>query len=290
MSNCIGPNVQCANCGGIGHVYRVCNHPVTSFGIICFRLCYNTIIHRWIPQYLMVQRKDSLSYVEFIRGKYNADQKAYLMKLFSNMTDTERTNLATLDFDTLWKNLWQSETCKSYVRDYLEAKGKFQMLKEGYIMKNAQNEIYYFDINYIVSNTEFTICEPEWGFPKGRRNINECDFGCAVREFKEETGISPRHISVIGHIKPLEEIFSGTNKVRYKHVYYVAACFKPGLPLYNPNNKVQNREIKAVQWFDYADAQAKISDYNVERKELFKRADQSVQKLMGRANNLEHHY
>ena len=273
-------NVQCANCGGIGHVYRACNHPVTSFGVICFRLVYNTIQGCWIPQYLMVQRKDSLSYVEFIRGKYTPDQKVYLMKLFSNMTNEERVNLASQDFDTLWKNLWQSETCKSYVREYNEAKCKFEMLRQGYIMKNLDNQVYYFDIDYIITNTECTIDEPEWGFPKGRRNINEPDFNCAVREFKEETGIALRHINVLGHIKPVEEVFSGTNKVRYKHVYYIAVCFKPHAPLYNPNNKVQNREIKAVQWFDYDDAQKKINLYNIERKELFKRVHGTIQRLI----------
>jgi 8-oxo-dGTP pyrophosphatase MutT (NUDIX family) len=30
--------------------------------------------------------------------------------------------------------------------------------------------------------------EPEWGFPKGRRDTQESDWVCALREFKEETG------------------------------------------------------------------------------------------------------
>ena len=31
---------------------------------------------------------------------------------------------------------------------------------------------------------------PEWGFPKGRRNLKERDRECAVREFSEETGLT----------------------------------------------------------------------------------------------------
>ncbi len=295
--------VQCANCGGIGHIYKNCNHPITSYGIICFRLNFDIEQNRYVQQYLMVQRKDSLSYVEFIRGKYTVDQKVYIMKLFSNMTMGERTGLASLSFDVLWKSLWQSDSCKSFVREYNEAKSKFEMLRRGYIMKNASNEIYYFDVDYIINNTTCSIYEPEWGFPKGRRNINEHDFTCAVREFKEETGIQPRNIRVIGQIKPLEEVFSGTNKVRYKHVYYVATSTHVNVThaphtnanahahanvnaayhrsdLFNPANKVQSREIKDVKWFDYETAQGKINEYNIERKELFKRVDMVIQKLV----------
>lgn len=277
---CDKPFVQCANCGGIGHMYKNCNHPITSYGIICFRFKFDIQIQRWRQQYLMVQRKDSLSYVEFIRGKYSADQKMYLLRLFSNMTNSERQDLLTCSFDTLWKKLWQSDSCKSFVREYTEAKNKFEMLKRGYIMKNTENEIYYFDIEFIIQNSTCTTFEPEWGFPKGRRNINEHDFTCAIREFKEETGIQPKNIRVIAQIKPLEEVFSGTNKVRYKHVYYVAACYHNTSDTYTPTNKIQSREIKAVKWFDYEDAQIKINTHNVERKELFKRVDAVIQNFI----------
>jgi hypothetical protein len=137
------------------------------------------------PEYLMVQRKDSLSYVEFIRGKYSIEKKAYIMKLVSNMTDIERNALRTQAFDVLWKSLWQADDCKAYQREYAEARGKFELIKKGYIMKNDQNEVYYFDLDYIINNTKSQLGETEWGFPKGRRNINEHDFACAVREFAD---------------------------------------------------------------------------------------------------------
>lgn len=38
------------------------------------------------PMYLMVQRKDSVAYVEFIRGKYDLSNKTYIEKMFRNMT------------------------------------------------------------------------------------------------------------------------------------------------------------------------------------------------------------
>ena len=265
--------IQCANCGCFGHIYKNCNHPITSYGIISFKV--NSLPDgTLVPSYLLVQRKDSLSYVEFIRGKYSIDQRTYLMRLFSNMTPTERQSLTNNSFDHLWKTLWQSEDCKGFVKEYNEAKNKFEMLKRGYVMKNKNNEVYYVDIEYIVNNTVCVVEEPEWGFPKGRRNINEHDFNCALREFKEETGMHPRNIRVVPEVKPFEEIFSGTNKVRYKHIYYIAYCNHADL-----SARANNREIKAVKWFTYEEAQGKINNHNIERKELFKRVDSLVGKL-----------
>lgn len=273
-------NIFCANCGGGGHIYKSCNHPVTSYGLICFRIIFNEEEQLYEPEYVMVQRKDSLSYVEFIRGKYNIDNKKYIMKLFSNMTLKERENIRFCDFDSLWKNLWQVEDCKAFQKEYQEAKVKFDTLRKGYIMRNEQNEIYYFDIQYIIDNTLAQLQEAEWGFPKGRRNINEHDLSCAIREFKEETGIHPKYLKILRDQKPFEEIFSGSNRIRYKHVYYLALCWDHNPTIIDTNNKTLLREIKDVRWLKYEEAQDKIRNYNVERKELFKRVNQVILKNM----------
>ena len=45
--------------------------------------------------------------------------------------------------------------------------------------------------------------EPEWGFPKGRRNFNETDLNCALREFNEETGINMKSIKLLEKLVPI---------------------------------------------------------------------------------------
>lgn len=268
--------VICANCGGIGHVYKNCNHPVTSFGIICFRIVYNESTNSLYPEYLMVQRKDSLSYVEFIRGKYGIDNKTYLFELFSNMTHSERAKLSTMTFDNLWKDLWHIPDCNAYQKDYMNAKVRFNFLKRGYWMQNDQkNEQIYIDINSILENTISELEECEWGFPKGRRNINEQDFACALREFREETGVNTNFIHVIKDMKPFEEVFSGSNKVRYKHIYYLAMSMDNNQTLPTWTKHI-GKEIKDVKWLSYEASQQKIRDYNVERKELLKRANATI--------------
>ena len=274
------PPVFCANCGGLGHIYKTCNHPVTSYGIICYKLCYNKENNTISPKYLMVQRKDSLSFVEFLRGKYDLNNRQYLLKLFSNMTKEERQRIQDRDFEVLWKDMWCKtsvhENNKNFSKEYNESKEKFDMLKKGVYIKSPSSTIAFFNLEYIMNNSSSEFDETEWGFPKGRRNINEDDVCCAFREFKEETGINLRNIKICENIKPLEEIFSGSNRIRYKHVYYIAkynnsnAIYHSGrdsLPTVSPNNV----EIRKIDWFDFNEAHKKIRKFNIERRELFKR-------------------
>ena len=56
----------CNNCGNYGHVYKSCRHPILSYGI----LLYTEGDDGGKKQIIMVERKDTLSYIEFLRGKY----------------------------------------------------------------------------------------------------------------------------------------------------------------------------------------------------------------------------
>lgn len=271
--------VLCANCGGMGHIYKNCNHPIISYGVICYRLVHDPITKTITPEYLMVQRKDSLSYVEFIRGRYNIKNKSYILDMFALMTEDERQGIAMHTFEKLWQDLWCKNICdenKSFSKEYKDASEKFDILKKGYYIK-SDKDLTFFSIHIIIETTTSRYNETEWGFPKGRRNINEGDVSCALREFKEETGIPTKGIQLCTNIKPLEEVFSGSNKVRYKHVYYIGHVIHETREVgVDPQNKQQCKEIKSIRWFDYETAQSKIRDSNVERKELFRRLNQII--------------
>jgi 8-oxo-dGTP pyrophosphatase MutT (NUDIX family) len=281
--------VYCANCGGLGHIYKTCNHPIISYGIIVYQHCFDLKTNSVYPKYLMVQRKDSLCYVEFIRGKYELANKKYIMQLFSNMTDEERSKIMKNDFETLWKSMWCHHTdhnthnTRSFNKEYTDANIKFKRLLHGYYIINPDTgNKTFFNIKYIIENTISEVLETEWGFPKGRRNINEDDLSCAIREFKEETGIFLKDIKINFEMKPLEEVFTGSNKVRYKHVYYLAKYNPTNIPqtFYDPDNSTQVKEVKDVQWFTYQEAQDRIRGENIERKELFKRLNNTLIKSL----------
>ena len=93
-------NVYCGNCGKVGHIYKHCNEPVISLGIILYRCTERG------REYLMVMRKDSLGYVELIRGNYPLDDLEYLHNIFEEMTVLEKHRILQEDFTTLWNDLW----------------------------------------------------------------------------------------------------------------------------------------------------------------------------------------
>jgi len=245
----------CRNCGNNGHLYKDCVHPIMSFGIICYKIEADEI------KYIMIQRKDSLSFMEFIRGKYNVNEKHYIINLINCMTYTERNMLYTKTFDEIWIYAWCHNPLTSFkhTKEYIESKQKFEFL----IANNIIN------VYYITSN----IATQEWGFPKGRKKIKELDIDCAIREFSEETGLTKNDIN-IKDIEPFEEIFFGTNNILYKHLYFIAKINKEDSTLYINNNCLEQvREIRSLKWCSYNEVLNNIKSHNIERKELFKRAN-----------------
>ena len=84
--------MYCNNCGNRGHVFRSCPDPVISCGILFIRGIYEPLklpINSKEVSVLMVRRKDSMSYMEFIRGKYETTDNEYIKKQLSNMTIEE---------------------------------------------------------------------------------------------------------------------------------------------------------------------------------------------------------
>ena len=152
----------CKNCGRKGHLYQKCNLPIISLGVIAVR-------YRPKFQILMICRRNTLGYVDFIRGKYELDNPEYIQSLFDIMTTTETNELIQYDFLTLWNNLWQNNK-HQYENEYINAQYKYTQLLNGL---DIQNTIY--SIKYFIENIKMTWSEPEWGFPKGRRNYLEND-------------------------------------------------------------------------------------------------------------------
>jgi 8-oxo-dGTP pyrophosphatase MutT (NUDIX family) len=262
---------HCTNCGLSGHIFRNCLSPITSYGIIAVRYMSNTnnellysnnsVIHSNTDdiQFLLIQRKDSLSFVEFIRGKYIPTDEAYIGKLLRGMTKAEQELLKVKTFDELWKGVWgESSNVKSHKNDYENSDKKYNQIKP--ILDKL--------ININPSNWD----EPEWGFPKGRRNPHESDINCAIREFQEETALKRQDITILQNILPISETFFGSNQVHYCHKYYISLCNSDIEVKMNMENPHMAREIGAIKWCSLDEATSKIRPDNVEKREILLKA------------------
>lgn len=258
----VSSNVTCANCGQTGHIYRLCNQPVISYGIICFRSPGG------VPEYLIVQRKDTFSFVDFMRGKYDLDNRGYILKMFRMMTPGERALIRDNTFEHCWKYLWNNSNRGKRWVEYEESRTRFNILKEGYLISSVSGETVPFGISDVMAHCAETEYEPEWGFPKGRRNINEGDMKTAFREFSEETGVPTNALMLLSH-KPFDETFSGSNGIRYRHVYFVARVEDDCV------TRLCANELRDSRWAGFEEACQKFSD-TVERVEMFRRAHKFV--------------
>jgi len=197
-----------------------------------------------------------------MRGKYNLENIEYIRNTLKIMTKGERLRLLNNDFDKLWNILWMNKHTKQYHNEYENSKNKFNKLKEGITIKKK-----LITFAELVEQTFNKYDEPEWGFPKGRRNLRETNKECAIREFEEETGIKRINYKIT-NMKPISEIFLGTNNIRYKHIYYIAKTTRDILPIIDLDNEVQTSEISNIKWVEYTDCLDKIRDYNLEKKKV----------------------
>jgi 8-oxo-dGTP pyrophosphatase MutT (NUDIX family) len=262
--------MYCNNCGKIGHLYHQCKIPITSIGVIAFRVVNS------VPEFLMIRRKDTLGLIDFMRGKYSIYNKYYIMNMLNQMTIAEKNRLAQGNFDLLWQSIWgvKSTTTKSsqYQNEECSSRDKYVLLINGITSKINANT---YTLNDLVedSNKITQWQEAEWGFPKGRRNSQENDFDCAIREFCEETGFPANILNNVQNILPYEEIFTGSNYKSYKHKYYLMYInYEDTLDM----DKFERAEVSKMEWKTYEDCMNVIRDYNVEKKRLIHNVYQTL--------------
>jgi ADP-ribose pyrophosphatase YjhB (NUDIX family) len=210
------------------------------------------IIHIQDQRVLMVRRKHSFGYMDFVRGNYPITSLSQVTNYISEMTLREKENVRTMSFPELWNDIWGKHPIGSI--NQRMAEDKFNKLKSG-----IHNE----SLDSILNKCTSSWSEPEWGFPKGRRNQHETDLCGALREYEEETGYSASSINIITNLLPFEEVFIGSNYKAYKHVYFVGISSEP-----SPSKSFQLHEIGDMKLFSFQEAFDIVRPYNIERIQL----------------------
>ena len=254
----------CNNCGKQGHMFHQCKLPITSYGIIAFPSSHQGC------EYLMIRRKDSFGYIDFVRGKYTPHNIEQVQNIFNEMSVIERERILQNDFPYLWKEMWgDANNGTQFKSEETISSKKFELLKSGIILESGEK----IDLTTIVSRCTSTWQETEWEFPKGRRNFQEKELDCALREFEEETGYQSNNLKVIENLLPFEEIFIGSNNKSYKHKYFIAFTDKiTTLP-----SNYQVTEVSKLEWKTLDKCLESIRPYHVEKRQLITNVDRMLQ-------------
>lgn len=253
----------CNNCGGVGHYTKDCAFPINSNGIILYRV--DSISQEL--EYLMVRRRNTIGFVEFMRGKYVNNDYNYILQLFNVMTNYEIDILKNKSFDELWEYLWMDkkfDTSSERIQStYSNALRKFTKMKSGYSLDNKMVDIVYF-----IGKRTTSYEEQEWGFPKGRRNYNESNFNAALREFQEETNITSSDIQIVNKSKCFHEQYKSYDNVEYKNIYYIGKYTGDGNILIDDNKKEQCTEISNIAFFNLENLYKRLRNYDSEKVKL----------------------
>jgi 8-oxo-dGTP pyrophosphatase MutT (NUDIX family) len=259
----------CNNCGKQGHMFHQCKLPITSYGIIAFRGSLEGI------QYLMIRRKNSFGYIDFVRGKYSPYNLTQLKNTIDEMSLHEKELILHQPFDILWTEMWGEANIgnNQYKSEETASKKKFELLKEGVVIDNI-----VYTLKDLVGLSATTWSETEWEFPKGRRNQKEKDLDCALREFQEETGIPQNKVTIIENVLAFEEMFIGSNHKAYKHKYFLALFNN----LQEDTNideltNFQTTEVSKLEWKTLDQCLESIRPYNLEKKEIIQNINKVLQ-------------
>lgn len=224
--------------------------PILSYGLITFTIDNNNEIN-----YILINKKNTVGFCEIVKGTYDKkDIKLSLLNVVKILTNDEVNILLNYEFDDIWKYMWTKNID-------MNSKEIF----------NKNKEIIF----YLLKQRKKYWTEPEWEFPKGRKNYQEKELDCAIREFSEETGISSKRLNIISNVYPIEEMYIGTNLNYYKHKYFLAYIDDPDINL----NNFQKQEVKGVKLFNYKDALNHIRDYHCSRIECLKNANYIINNL-----------
>lgn len=234
-----------------------------SYGIVLIR---KTLFNEY--EYLMVCRRNTFAYVDYLMGKYSENNLEFIASLVLNMTFFERKLIIEKPYEYLWKRLYVFNR-QAEGEFYNIVKNKFDNQLENFIqVEKKLSELYCWQY-------------PEWGFPKGKTNGKESNLESAQRELEEETMVSKDMYDIDFSIDPFEEEFIGTNGHKYINLFYVAFAKDNCNAFLDIKNSDQVREIGQISWVNSKYAYKKVRDYEISKKVLIT----EINKILKKKNN-----
>ena len=173
----------------------------SSHGIVLF-----SIDNKDKAIFLVAKRRYTYSYIEFLFRKHHHEKQ----NLIQDMTRREIAQLLTYRFEKLWEDyhlesysIANKESYTKYAHDLFidnMKKCRAKMLRAIEVPRGNEDR------------------KLIWEFPKGKKNLRESGLNCALREFKEETGIDTKDFVFIDDT--YVEDYKGDDDRSYSTVLY----------------------------------------------------------------------
>lgn len=211
------------------------NKIINSYGIGCCR--WNIVKNQM--EILMVKKRVSYYFLDFVLNKYNYNDISSLIKLLSKMTIEEKLILKYMNFKKIWFKAWLEDIDNVDIgflrlKQYYKFESKF---------KETLSKIKEHKFIHLLNQTSHN--DNMWEIPKGRKlNKYEKNLNCAIREFTEETNYDIKKVNILNNNAVI--IKKNVKNVMYVFNYYI------GYTSYNEINtkklidKIQ--EISDVKW------------------------------------------
>ncbi len=228
-------------------------HRKISYGVALCR--YNKEKNNRV-EILMIRKRYSYHFFNFVFGRYKTEDTKQLKYMISNMSFGEKIDIFGMNFENMWYRIWLNNPIKKYdiIDLYKDSRKK--------LSDSDRNKLFFqkktkFEKNFMYDGgkrIKKLICESmdaelTWEIPGGGKNLDESNIDCAIREFREETGISENDFKILYNVKPIiSSIVDGS--ILYQQCYYIAVenegvRFEPKI---NFNKFIQISEIEQLKW------------------------------------------
>lgn len=237
-----------------------------SYGLACCKYIEGKL------HILMVKKKYTYAFFEFVFCKYPKFDKIKLEKLFNSMTYQEKTDILEMDFDKLWRKIVIN------VPDDPRSLSKKSKLKR-VIGKPIGVDILDNDVNNLTTKEkEYQIysskkqrfleliddggrklkelihqsksADPIWEIPKGRPEPNEKPADTAMREFNEETFGTIDNYRILYDLNPVKINYVIMDCL-YTNEYFIALADEEWIPHFEYNCYENNREVEELRWITF---------------------------------------
>lgn len=194
-----------------------------------------------IVRLLLVQKRYTYAFFAFVYHKCNMRDDDAVIALLDRMTIEEKLDILSLDFQRMWWRVWLGRGTSA---QFLNAHRRFRETFTGDHGARIQSLV-----------RRSTVCALRlWEMPKGRKkNANEREMDCAIREFYEETGIprSAYHITRGTH-----EIDFTEDGIHYHVKYFIAITTRDIHQRITTAKREQVSEICDIHWATGAEMEA----------------------------------